>query len=522
MSKRSSDADLGSPSAKYNGLLFKLGYLIARSEIESSSNFYIEHVLSNWTRRRSGGYFIYHDPDLPLHAHGTGDTSVAALGNVIDPVNMIGDPSDIVRTLCSSLATSTDGFFEYLDDLSGRFVLLATTASQSFVVQDAAGNKTAFYDLSSDGRTVSSHASLIAELRGYEVAPYARDFIDREDYKATVRCFPGVLTPYPQVAILTPNTMLDLDNMTVRRFFPRVPLKITRLDGDLVDEMSALLTSQVALLDARHELSLSITGGVDSRTTLAASRDVGDRIFCYSYFEKEKQRTDNEVANRLCRSVGLDHVLFRVDEESIGDDVESYMEVWRKNTSFMRAESQGWIGKVLYKEYPKGRLHLKSNISEIARAYYRSNNRQVLPVRPTPAELAARYKIDTGSEFVIGAFARFVDLVDLKPARTFNYDIYDLFYWEHTMGAWQSLQTMDLDVAQDTFILYNNRRLLTRMLSVPLKDRLWDRVHIEIIRSLWPELLEVPFYKQMKPLHVRAQRYLGKKVKYSMESLLRG
>lgn len=522
MGKRLSDADLGSPSAKYAGLLFKLGYLITRSEIESNGNFYIEHVLSNWTRRRSGGYFIYHDPDLPFHAYGTGDESVVVLGNVIDPVNMMGDPADIVRTLCSRLATSTDGFFEHLDDLSGRFVLLAGTASRTFIVQDAAGNKTAFYDLSGDGTAVSSHASLIAELKGYRVAPYAWDFVGRDDYQVAIRCFPGVLTPYPHVAILTPNTLLDLENVTVERFFPRVPLKTGRLDTDLIDEVSELLKSQATLLDVSHELSLSITGGMDSRTTLAALRDVSESVFCYSYFAKENQRPDNEVASRLCRSVGLDHVLYRVDEDSIGDDIESYMEVWRKNTSFMRNESQGWIGKVLYEEYPQERLHLKSNISEVGRAFFRSNCKRILPAKPTPADLAARYKVAPRSEFVLGAYTRFIDQVGLKPEAAFNYDIYDLFYWEHTMGAWQSLQTMDLDVAQDTFILYNNRRLLTRMLSVPLKDRLWDRVHIEIIRSLWPELLEVPFYKQMKPVRVRAQRYLGKKVKYSMESLLRG
>ena len=31
------------------------------------------------------------------------------------------------------------------------------------------------------------------------------------------------------------------------------------------------------------------------------------------------------------------------------------------------------------------------------------------------------------------------------------------------------------DPAQDTFILYNNRRVLERMLNVPLEDRFWGR-----------------------------------------------
>ena len=58
------------------------------------------------------------------------------------------------------------------------------------------------------------------------------------------------------------------------------------------------------------------------------------------------------------------------------------MEVWRKNTSCMRAESQGRLGKALYEMYPGARLHLKSNISEVGRAYFRSNPKRFLSMRP--------------------------------------------------------------------------------------------------------------------------------------------
>ena len=110
-----------------------------------------------------------------------------------------------------------------------------------------------------------------------------------------------------------------------------------------------------------------------------------------------------------------------------------------------------------------------------------------------------------------------MDLVDLRPDRIFNYDMFELFYWEHTMGTWQSLQIMDLDVAQDTFILFNNRHILKKMLSVPLEDRLWNRIHLEIIRSRCPELLDFPFLGDLKPWHRRVPRDLAKKVRYPIE-----
>jgi hypothetical protein len=113
-----------------------------------------------------------------------------------------------------------------------------------------------------------------------------------------------------------------------------------------------------------------------------------------------------------------------------------------------------------------------------------------------------------------------VDLVDLRPDRIFNYDMFELFYWEHRMGSWQSLQIMDLDVAQDTFILYNNRHILRKMLSVPLEDRLWNRIHLEIIRSRWPELLDILFRTDLKPWHRKVPRNFAMKVKYPIEQRL--
>ena len=77
-----------------------------------------------------------------------------------------------------------------------------------------------------------------------------------------------------------------------------------RLDQDLVEELASLLEAQVRLLGARQELSLSLTGGIDSRTTLAASLCRADSILCFTYIEKERDKADADIARPAVRRTG--------------------------------------------------------------------------------------------------------------------------------------------------------------------------------------------------------------------------
>jgi hypothetical protein len=73
-------------------------------------------------------------------------------------------------------------------------------------------------------------------------------------------------------------------------------------------------------------------------------------------------------------------------------------------------------------------------------------------------------------------------------------NIYDMFYWEQRMGNWGAQFPAELDISIEQFSPFNNRLLITTMLSVDEKFRVFPKytLYYQIIRKLWEETLQQP------------------------------
>lgn len=211
---------------------------------------------------------------------------------------------------------------------------------------------------------------------------------------------------------------------------------------------------------------------------------------------------DSTVAKELCNNFSINHTIHYLNEGDYEKDINRWMKIWRKNTSFIRDDGQGFISRMLYEKYSNNYIHLKSSISEIGRGYYRKSV-GFLPKYISPYILSKTYGTDYNSKFVVDAFSEYINITDFNKKTIFNYDIYDLFCWEHCMGAWQNLQLLDFDMVWDTFMLFNNRYILKMLLSVPLKYRLNNATHFSLIQYLSPEILKIPFDSKKYFSHIK-------------------
>jgi len=377
--------------------------------------------------------------------------------------------------------------------------MVVKTPDKIFAFQDATGNRSLFYFKNgSNELLLSSHSELIADIKQEEFTNEAKLFLKSEGFiNNNNRYFPGLFTPYKNIFRLTPNTLITLDNLNIKRFFPRRGIKNSKIDDSTVEELASLLTNQIKLLNQKYDLAVSLTAGIDSRLTLAACKEMKDDILFYTYIYGKVSNKDAKIAETLCNKLNLNYSKLQFN----GDQDEEFEAEFMKNTSFISTKYRAQIAEILYNEYPQNRLHLKSNLPDIGKAHYR-NRFAFLPSRSDANILSRLYNAKYNSTYVQKAYRDFIETTHFYSENLFNYDLYDLFYWENYIGNWQSLCLYEWDVAQDTCIIYNNRIFLKKMICLPLKDRFNKKLYYDLIKYMWSESNEI----EINP-HIQQKKY---------------
>lgn len=445
--------------------------------------------VAHWRQQALGAHWIAYDPRSSFAVARSGGTWVAVLGRAICLDEWTDDLAAIARELLRAKQAGRTAMLDRIDALSGRFAVFYEEDGSTYVQSDAAGMRAVFYGRR-DGRTyVASHAHLVADCVGEAPSSFPDPQTIRKEHNAY--SFPGRLTNFARVLALTPNTELAVEAAEPRRFFPREPLA-ERTVADVVDEVLPLLQRQLALLAEREPLIVSITGGLDSRTTLALTRPLKDRIDYFTYDSRIGEgalREDCDAAAELSQRLGFRHhripLLFRLPPEPLAG-------VMSRNC--LRVSAPGM--PATHREYDgcEG-LHIRSNLYEIGRAFYRAKRSQ--PDELTPEHMAyllTNHK-KTPESFAAG-FAEFTDATGFAAAAEL-YDPYDLYYWEHRCGTWLNAHHTEGDVAYDTFTILNSRRIYQALLAVPLEARIAGEAFVEMIRRTWPESLDFPVNGEM-------------------------
>ena len=490
----------------YSHLLYKRGYLFSQTEVEPP--------VSTWTKRvLNGTCFFYSDPENSWAFLQEKDNWVALSGKAIDIICWNMDIHAIVGKCLDSLCYSEEKMLDYIDHLSGRFILIYHHGNNTKFMTDAFGTRSAFYSLKNSA-LVASHSKILSDcLNLSECKQMANIRRDRRWRIPWAHANPGILTQYEDVNILTPNTLLNIEERKIQRFYPRTKLTVGNL-SDVIEEVSVILKRQLELLNTEYNLALSLSAGIDSRTTLSAARDIAGNMFAFTYeqpidydnlinealnmgdiklagsitrIKESRQKvmeTDLLVAREMTEALELRHVCL-VDVLAQHGDFQDFNEVLDCNTYHSHARR---LAKAYLEQIRPNALHIRSNVSDIGKAFYRKKGFNELPL--TAERMAQAWKRMEDNKLVVEAFAEFTRVAQF--GEMMNYDPFDMFFWEHREGTWLTCVLLESDVAFDTFELFNCRALAEKMLSVPVEQRKESAIHYGIIKRLWPVLLQWP------------------------------
>lgn len=497
--------DLIEADNPYRHLLWKRGFF-ASCFVKPPT---IHHHWRIWSFR---SFSISYDPIQPFSTQKNKNEFFCLLGHLVSLNCEFTEHQKITNFLFYKLTQSLDYFLDEIDKCCGRFVCFYSFRGTVHVLNDATGMKSIFYNIF-PFPAVASHSYILHNYLDKNLSKSCQEFIKNAKPNTFNMSFlPGHASIYDDIRILVPNTQLDLDTGKVYRYFPRKELRPLS-SVSAVDIASHYFNDLIYKFNKVAPLAVSLTAGLDSRLTTAATRSIRDQLLYFTYIRKGEKINfiDAIIAERLSKRHNFKHekLFFNYEIEKSKhkiSDFSLYKKVVNKCVDF---EHFTPLAYNYYKSYPENRLHVRSNIGEICRArYYKPNFEQITNKNYSYlTKLVKIYNRWTSANdhlFSYNEFEHYITDTNLFN-QAYGYDLPSLYYWEHLMPTWHASLLLESDTSHDTVCLYNCRSVLCTFLATPFEDQLSNKCMLDVIRKLWPELLD-------EPINPRIENFSSKEV----------
>lgn len=429
-------------------------------------------------------YNLFISDDYDYYLSKGNDFEVYLLGYCLDIRNGTLSNQEIVDLL--SAKTTIDGIYEELEYINGRFTLVINDGLDNYISSDAISLKPVFYSEEID--VVSSHEYIIKKIAANKRIKliledaYKRGFLD--------------LTAYEGIYKLSCNNELELPSYNQRRLFPLYKRKEQPYER-AVNELIPYFDNTTDWIDNNPKKPVfSLTGGVDSRSSLAVLKPIINKVKSFTYLRPKKDlknkavktiyTNDERIVESMSDNLNLNHEFFYFQRKKEDEVYYDYINtISSSNHSYP-------LSKYLHDnvEYQDA-LHIKSTVQALAKTTY-------------PLEL---YKINNFSSMISGTlhwgsdklrnstkeeinivYTNFLKRINLSLDDLKGYHILDIMYLESRMGHFQSIITQETDNTLEVLNLVNTRKLFEIMYSVPLMDRHDRKTHKAIIQHYWPIL----------------------------------
>lgn len=450
-----------------------------------------------WRETRFGPYTLMVSPDQSNYVASDDEYTIVLVGHAYNPYSMECDESKILGNFLERLQQSWEQFYQVYNELTGVFTCVVICKDgKVMLLGDASGMQTAFYCQCGDKIYISSHTNCLGDLLNLTWDPYIEALARYKFFPLLGNTLPGDLTQFSQVKRLVPNHMVTFchgEPWRVKRYYtPKVLKKIT---SEIVDEVANLLHRNLELIAQKWDKpAISMTGGCDSKTTLACTQGLYDSFSYFSYTSSESESVDAQAAHQICEALHLQH---RIDEISAEDKDYLHIEEVRAiifwNSGGIIPINRNDVRKrCFYQDTQNFDVEVKSWASEIGRSYYskRFHKRTNFGQKPTPRACTTMYKFFLHNRKLVKQTDKvFADYLDKYWEQDKNcpVDWQEQFFWEFRVPSWNGLViTGEHRYSFDITIPYNNRHMLELLLSVPIEQRISDEVYRQIREKMNP------------------------------------
>lgn len=458
----------------YQNLIYRRQFLLTRVPIT---------LYANWNCLQIYNHYLYTHPDLEINFIDDQQKFIALIGSIFDPDKPEDGNDDILKTIYEG-TISIEDLFKRIKRYAGSYALIYKDDKNYIIFHDALGLREIYYSTQENHVMCGSQPNFVAKFSNPQIRP-TRDPALLDFYRNHLKNYSwiGDETYFSGIKHLLPNHYLDLNRREIRRYWPCEPIRRIDLD-EAVFNICNFLQGVMKAITYRQLVMMAVTAGIDSRTLLAASKSIKDKIY---YFINDENigynHPDIAVPEKIFKHIGHP---FHVHVHNNSDVIDNEFRHIFLDNVFLATER---ILPTIYNIYFKNHSD-KVNIlgtGEIGRTRF-GNDPQWL----NSHYLAYKMGYDKCS-YAIEQCEKILD--DILPvAKMAGIKVMTVFQWEQNKGNRWVVGNSESDIAIEEIDPFDSHLLYEFFLGV---DDMYTKynnpiIFKKLIHYMWPELLAWP------------------------------
>ena len=458
----------------YEKLYFRRQFLLTKS---------LMTLFAGWNCLQINNHYLYTHPDLEINFVQDSQKIIVLMGSIYDPDKPEVSNAAILETIHAD-SDSVENLFKQIKRYAGSYALIYKDAKNYVIFHDALALREIYYSTQENHVMCGSQPNLVAKFSNPQIGP-TRDPALLDFYRNHLKNYSwiGDETYFSGIKHLLPNHYLDLNRREVRRYWPCEPIRRIDLD-EAVFNICNFLQGVMKAITFRQPVMMAVTAGIDSRTLLAASKSIKDKIY---YFINDENigynHPDIAVPEKIFKHI--EHP-FHVHVHNNSDVIDNeFRQIFLDNV-FLATER---VLPTIYNVYFKNHSD-KVNIlgtGEIGRTRFGKD-----PQWLNSHYLAYKMGYDK-CLYALGQCEKI--LADIVPiARMAGINALTIFQWEQNKGNRWVVGNSESDIAIEEIDPFDSHYLYELFLGVDDEYTKYNNPIIfkKIIRYMWPELLKWP------------------------------
>jgi hypothetical protein len=483
---------------EYKSSIFEQGFLITNQNLTVRDAF---PFFGNWRQEiLSDSFHIWLHCRQKLYAMEKNGITYFLIGHAYDPFSNQADEIDILRTLAEQSQGSFELGLQTINNLTGLFVFGMIAGERMTFCGDFESMRTAYYGNIDGHFYLCSHEELVSLFEQLHRDDYVTKLEHYRWYHLYGEGLPGDISHYHELKKLICNNYVIYSDGKFKtvRIWPREPIHMCADEEEYrktVHQIAETMKSNLGLIAQKWERpAVSVTGGRDSKGSLAASIHVKEKYQYFSYNSQPAEKVDCDAAEAICKAVGVPHITYEIPlDKSVYPEYDLVRAILCVNSNRRYFNHNDIMKRIYLRKANPFDVEVKSWTSEIGRAfYYKRYGVQQMQKKCTARRVNAMNNIFLMNPALMYATdARYREYLRSTAynEHMFNYDWSDIIDLEMRDSRWGAdVLSCEHMFSHDVTVPYNNRHLSDLMLMVPLADRIADRTHIDFTHELCPAI----------------------------------